>query len=73
MQFKDTTLNTLVDSPLYAGVNFKRVDISSGPDNPVYLDVFADKPEQLEITPEELQFHKNLVDPGAEALRLAPL
>jgi predicted metalloprotease with PDZ domain len=61
VQFKDTTLNTLVDSPLYAGVNYKRLDISSGPDNPVYLDVFADKPEQLEVTPEELQLHKNLV------------
>ena len=38
--FKDTTLNTLIDSPVYAGVNFKRVDLSTGPDNPVYLDVF---------------------------------
>jgi predicted metalloprotease with PDZ domain len=61
VQFKQTTLNTLVDSPLYAGVNFKRVDLSTGPDNPVYLDVFADKPADLEITPEELQYHKNLV------------
>ncbi len=59
--FKNTTLNTLVDSPLYAGVNFKRVDLSTGADNKVYMDVFADKPEQLEITPEELQYHKNLV------------
>lgn len=61
VQFKDTPLNTLIDSPAYAGVNYKRVDLSTGPDNPVYLDVFADKPEQLEITPEELQYHKNLV------------
>ena len=61
IHFKDTTLNTLVDSPVYAGVNFKRVDISSGPDNPVYLDVFADMPADLEITPEELQSHKNMV------------
>lgn len=61
IQFKDTSLNTLIDSPLYAGVNFKRVDLSTGPDNPVYLNLFADKPEQLEITPEQLQFHKNLV------------
>ncbi|HTT23596.1 MAG TPA: hypothetical protein VMG82_32005 [Candidatus Sulfotelmatobacter sp.] len=61
VQFKDTTLNTLIDSPLYAGVNFKRVDLSTGPDNPVFMDLFADKPEQLEITPEELQFHKNLI------------
>lgn len=61
IQFKDTSLNTLIDSPLYAGVNYKRVDLSSGPDNPVYMDLFSDKPEQLEITPDELQFHKNLV------------
>jgi predicted metalloprotease with PDZ domain len=61
VQFKDTTLNTLVDSPLYAGANFKRLDLSTGPENLVYLDVFADKPADLEITPEELQYHKNLV------------
>jgi predicted metalloprotease with PDZ domain len=61
VQFKETTLNTLIDSPVYAGANFKRVDISSGADNLVYLDLFADKPEQLEMTPEELQYHKNLV------------
>jgi predicted metalloprotease with PDZ domain len=61
VQFKDTSLNTLIDSPLYAGINYKRVDLSTGPDNPVYLDVFADRPEQLEITPDELQYHKNLV------------
>jgi predicted metalloprotease with PDZ domain len=60
VQFKDAPLNTLIDSPVYAGVNYKRLDISSGPDNLVYLDVFADKPEQLEITPDELQYHKNL-------------
>ncbi len=61
IQFKDTTLNTLIDSPLYAGAHFKRVDLSTGPDNQVFLDVFADKPADLEITPEELQYHKNLV------------
>jgi predicted metalloprotease with PDZ domain len=61
VRFKETSLNTLVDSPLYAGVNFKRLDLSTGPDNPVHLDVFADKPADLEITPEELQYHKNLV------------
>ncbi|MBV8630679.1 MAG: M61 family metallopeptidase [Silvibacterium sp.] len=61
VQFRDTTLDTLIDSPLYAGINYKRVDISSGPDNLVYLDLFADKPEQLEMTPDELQYHKNLV------------
>ena len=61
IHFKETTLNTLIDSPLYAGAYFKRLDLSTGPDNPVYLDVFADKPADLEITPDELQYHKNLV------------
>ena len=61
VQFADTTLNTLIDSPLYAGVNFKRLDLSTGPDNEVYLDIFADKVSDMEVTPEELQFHKNLV------------
>jgi predicted metalloprotease with PDZ domain len=60
VQFKDVSLNTLVDSPLYAGVNFRRLDLSTGQGNHVYLDVFADKPEQLEITPEELRYHKDL-------------
>ena len=61
IQFKDTPLDTLIDSPLYAGVNYKRVDLSTGSDNLVYLDLFADKPEQLEITTDQLQYHKNLV------------
>src|SRR5581483_11863354 len=60
VQFKEVPLNTLVDSPLYAGVNFRRVDLSTGQGNRVYLDIFADKPEQLEITPEEMQYHKDL-------------
>jgi predicted metalloprotease with PDZ domain len=61
VQFKTTPLNTLVDSPLYAGVNFKRVDLSTSPQNLVFLDVFADSPADLAITPEELQSHRNMV------------
>src|SRR6201993_903038 len=34
VQFKDTPLNILIDSPVYAGVNYNRVDISAGRDNP---------------------------------------
>jgi predicted metalloprotease with PDZ domain len=36
VSFKEVPLNTLVDSPVYAGANYKRVDLSTGPDNPVY-------------------------------------
>ena len=67
VHFKNTTLNTLVDSPLYAGSHFKRVDLSSSPENKVYLDVFGDAEANLAITPEELELHKKLV---AEAAKL---
>lgn len=66
VHFKETTLNTLVDSPLYAGVNYERVDLSPDAGNPVYLDVFADTPAELKITPEELQDHRNLVKEAAK-------
>lgn len=61
LKFKQTTLNTLLDSPLYAGSHFKRVDLSTSPTNIVHLDVFADDEKSLEITPDELQKHKQLV------------
>ena len=66
VHFKDLPLNTLVDSPLYAGVNFKRVDLSTDASNQVFLDVFADKPEDLVITPEELKLHRNMVSEAAK-------
>jgi predicted metalloprotease with PDZ domain len=64
---KRTPLNTLVDSPLYGGVNYKRIDLSPTPTDIVHLDVFADSPEDLNITPEQLELHKRLV---AEADKL---
>jgi predicted metalloprotease with PDZ domain len=61
VHFKDTPLNTLIDSPVYAGANYKRLDLSTGPDNQVFLDVFADSAANLAITPEQLQLHRNMV------------
>lgn len=66
VQFKETPLNTLVDSPLYAGINFKREDLSTDAGNRVFLDVFADSPNDLAITPEELKLHRNLVQQAAK-------
>lgn len=67
VKFERTTLNTLVDSPLYAGLYYSRIDLSPTVTDPVYLDIFADKPEQLKMTPEQIQLHKNL---AAEADKL---
>ena len=60
VRFAPTTLNTLVDSPLYAGLYYSRIDLSPTPTDPVHLNIFADAPEDLKMTPEELQAHKNL-------------
>ncbi|GLQ96756.1 M61 family metallopeptidase [Dyella mobilis] len=59
--FKPVTFNNLVDSPIYAGRYFKRVDLNPGGDAPVHLDVVADEPKYLEITPEQLKAHRALV------------
>ena len=59
--FKPVTLNNLIDSPIYAGQYFKRVDLNPGGDAPVHMDVVADAPKYLEISPQQLQVHRALV------------
>jgi predicted metalloprotease with PDZ domain len=66
IKFKQTPLNTLVDSPLYAGSHFKRIDLSTSPSNIVHLDVFADADKYLDITPDELEKHKQLTIEAAK-------
>ena len=58
--FKPVTLNNLVDSPIYAGQYFKRVDLTPNGDAPVHLDIVADEPKYLEMTPEQLTVHRAL-------------
>jgi predicted metalloprotease with PDZ domain len=59
--FKPVTFNNLVDSPVYAGQYFKRVELNPGGDAPVYLDLVADAPQYLAMTPEQLKVHRALV------------
>ncbi len=59
--FKPVTLNTLVDSPLFAGLYSSRIDLAPGAATPVHLDVFADRPEDLAITPDQLGKHRAVV------------
>ncbi len=60
-QFKTTTFNTLVDSPFYAGRYNARIDLAPGANPPVHLNIFADKPQDLVITPDQLARHRALV------------
>jgi predicted metalloprotease with PDZ domain len=59
--FKSVTYNTLVDSPMYAGRYFKRVDLNPGDKAPVHLDIVADAPKYLDMTPEQIALHRALV------------
>ncbi|RDS79517.1 M61 family peptidase [Dyella monticola] len=61
VSFKPVTLNNLVDSPIYAGRYFKRVDLNPGGDAPVHLDIVADEPKYLAMTPEQVNVHRALV------------
>ena len=61
VQFKPTSLEDFIDSPLYAGQYFKKFDLDPGAKIPVYLDVFADDPENLVAKPEQIEFHRALL------------
>ena len=60
-QFKQISLETFVDSPLYAGRYTARFELDPGSAVPVNLDLFADRPELLAVKPEQLEAYRALV------------
>ncbi|MTW02907.1 peptidase M61 [Duganella ginsengisoli] len=61
VQFKPLDLETLVDSPLFAGRYHQRYDLDPGGKLPVHLNVFADTAEAAEARPEQIELHRALV------------
>ena len=61
IHFKPLDLDTLVDSPVFAGRYFKRLDLNPGAKVPVMMDIVADNAEQLETTPEQVAVHRAMV------------
>jgi predicted metalloprotease with PDZ domain len=59
--FKRTTVETLIDSPVYSGRYASRLDLDPGAAVPVHMDLFADRPELLAVKPEHLEAYRNLV------------
>ena len=59
--FKPLDLEQLVDSPLFAGRYFKRIDLDPGAKVPVHLNLVADNAESLEAKPEQIEAHRALV------------
>lgn len=61
IHFKPLDVDTLVDSPLFAGRYFKRIDLNPGAKVPVHIDIVADSAEQLDATPEQIALHRAMV------------
>jgi predicted metalloprotease with PDZ domain len=59
--FKQVSLETLIDSPVYAGKYSSRLDLDPTGNVPVHLDLFADRAELLKVKPEQLQAYRSLV------------
>lgn len=59
--FKPVSLEVLVDSPIFAGRYFNRIDLDPKGRSRVTLNVMADEAEQLEAKPEYIAAHRNLV------------
>ncbi|MBW3560500.1 MAG: peptidase M61, partial [Proteobacteria bacterium] len=63
--FQPVSLETLVDSPMFAGRYYKQVDLdpeaTARGRPPVRLNIVGDAPENLEIKPAQLQQHRGLV------------
>ena len=61
VNFKTINYDDLVDSPIFAGKYFKRLDLDPNGRSPVHLNIVADDPASLEIKPEQLEIHRNIV------------
>ncbi|MGA7792599.1 MAG: hypothetical protein WCA19_06125 [Candidatus Acidiferrales bacterium] len=59
--FKPVSFDTLVDSPIFAGRYFKRLDLDPGGRAPVHLNIVADRADLLEVKPDQLEAHRALV------------
>ena len=65
VEFKSVSVQTLIDSPVFAGKHMQRIDLDPEADAngraPVFLNVMADVPAELVAKPEHLAAHRALV------------
>lgn len=62
IDFAEVSLETLIDAPVFAGRHYRRIDLDPpGAPRPVVLHLFAEEPEQLEASDEQIAAHRELV------------
>jgi predicted metalloprotease with PDZ domain len=60
--FEKASLERLADSPIFAGRHHKQIALDpQGTPKPVVLNLFADAPEQLQASDEQIDAHRQLV------------
>jgi predicted metalloprotease with PDZ domain len=59
--FGETDLETLVDSPMFAGRYSRVIQLDRSGRSRVTLNIFADRPDQLEASEEQIRPHRNLI------------
>ena len=59
IRFHPVPLDVLVDSPLFAGLHYRRVPLD--PQGDVHLNLFADAPDLLAATPAQIEPHRALI------------
>jgi predicted metalloprotease with PDZ domain len=55
------SLETLVDSPMFAGLNFERVDLDPEAEVPFHLNIVADDLTDLAFSDDQIEAHRSLV------------
>lgn len=62
VKFAPTSLETLIDSPLFAGPHARRIELDApGTARPVALNLLADSPKELEASEAQIAAHRSLV------------
>ena len=60
-RFRPVDLDTLVDSPMFAGRHHRQVNLDPGGRRPVMLEIVADSAGALAATEEQIERHRDLV------------
>ena len=61
LSFNRVSVETLVDSPLFAGLHVAHLDLDPNAAVPVRLHLFADQAELLALTADQLSAHRSLI------------
>jgi predicted metalloprotease with PDZ domain len=62
VEFAPVSLTTLVDSPLIAGLHYRRIDLTAASDTPTHvMDIVADSETDLAMKPQDMAAYRKLV------------